>query len=119
MILNTLSVFRADKQYKLADWFEENIEECLTVIDCPPEVQSRLRTSNIMESINRQLKRRTNVISIFPSEASLLRIVTAKAMDLSDEWEGNSGKAYISPEKLQQVAEALKAASSQPKNPAA
>ncbi len=77
MIQNTLSIFRADKQYKLADWFEENIEECLTVIDCPPEVQRRLRTSNIMESINRQLKRRTNVISIFPSEASLLRIVTA------------------------------------------
>lgn len=36
-------------------------------------------------------------------------------MDFSDEWEGNSGKAYISPEKLQQVAEALKTASSQPK----
>lgn len=115
MISNVLSVFRADGQTKLADWLENNIEESLTVIDCPPEVQSRLRTSNIMECINRQLKRRTNVISIFPSEASLLRIVTAKAMDFSDEWEGNSGKAYISPEKLQQVAEALKTASSQPK----
>ena len=97
MIQNALSIFRADKQYKLADWFEENIEECHTVIDCPPEVQRRLRTSNIMESINKQLKRRTNVISIFPSEASLLRFVTAKAMDLSDEWEGISGKSYISP----------------------
>lgn len=66
MIQNALSVFRADKQYKPADWFEE----CLTIIDCPPEVQRHLRTSNIMESINRQLKRRTNIISIFPSEAS-------------------------------------------------
>ncbi|MBQ7022285.1 MAG: transposase [Akkermansia sp.] len=66
MIKNVLSTFREDKQYKLADWFEENIDECLTVIDCPPEVQRRPRTSNIMESINRQLKRRTNVISIFP-----------------------------------------------------
>ena len=35
MIQNTLSIFREDKQYKLADWFEENVEECLTVIDCP------------------------------------------------------------------------------------
>ena len=78
MISNVLSVFRADGQHKLADWLENNIEECLTVIDFPPEVQKRLRTSNIMESINRQLKRRINVISIFPSEASLLRIVTAK-----------------------------------------
>ena len=119
MIQNALSIFRADKQYKLADWVEENIEECLTVIDCPPEVQRRIRTSNIMKSINRQLKRRTNVISIFPSEASLLRIVTSKAMDLSDEWEGISGKSYISPENLQLAAEALQAASSQPQNPAA
>ncbi len=119
MIQNILSIFRADKQYKLADWFEENVEECLSVIDCPPEVQRWHRTSNIMQSINSQLKRRTNVITIFPSEASLLRIVTAKAMDLSDEWEGNSGKAYISPEKLQQTAEVLKVASSLPQNPAA
>ena len=72
-----------------------------------------------MESINRQIKRKTNVISIFPSEASLLRIVTAKAMDLSDEWEGINGKAYISPQNLQQAAEVLKAASSHPHNPAA
>ena len=96
MTSNVLSIFRADVQYKLADWLENNIEECLTIIDCPPEVQKRLRTSNIMESINRQLKRRTNVISIFPSEDSLLRIVTAKAMNLSVEWEGLNGKAYIS-----------------------
>ncbi len=89
MIQNILSIFRADKQYKLADWVEENIEECLTVIDCPPEVQRQLR------------------------------IVTAKAMDLSDEWEGISGKSYISPENLQLAAEALQAASSQPQNPAA
>ena len=119
MIQNTLSIFRADNQHKLADWFEENVDECLTVIDCPPEVQRRLRTSNIMECINRQLKRRTNVITIFPSEASLLRIVTAKAMDLSDEWEGMSSKADISPENLQLAAKALQAASSQPQNPAA
>ena len=63
-----------------------------------------------MENINRQLKRRTNVISVFPSEASLLRIVTAKAMDISDEWEGQGGRVYLSPEKIQQIAEAHSAA---------
>lgn len=70
MITNVLETFRADGQDKLANWLENNIEECLTVIDCPPEVQKRLR------------------------------IVAAKAMDLSDEWEGITGKASISPEKL-------------------
>ena len=83
-----LATFREGGQHKLSDWFEENIEECLTVIiDRPPNIQRRLRTSNIMECINRQLKRRTNVVSIFPSEASLLRLVTAKVMDHFDEWE--------------------------------
>ena len=109
---NVLATFREDGQDKLADWLEENIEECLTIIDCPPNVQRRLRTSNIMECINRQLKRRTNVVSIFPSEASLLRLVTAKAMDLSDEWEGSS-KTYITPEMLRQTAEVLTAAAPQ------
>lgn len=66
-----------------------------------------------MEALDRQLKRRTNVISIFPSEASLLRVVTSKAMELSDEWEGGCGKAYISPEKLRKMAEALGTAAPQ------
>ncbi|MGN0821532.1 MAG: IS256 family transposase [Akkermansia sp.] len=118
MLTNVLAAFRADGQDQLADWLTNNIEECLTIIDCPPEVQKRLRTSNVMESINSQLKRRTNVISIFPSKDSLLRIVTDKALDLSDEWEGINGKAYISPENLQLTAKVLKAASSQPKNSA-
>ncbi len=39
MIQNALSIFRAGNQHKLADWFEENVEECLTGIDCPPVVQ--------------------------------------------------------------------------------
>ena len=43
MIQNAaISIFRADNQLKLADWFEENVEECLTIIDCPPEAQRRL-----------------------------------------------------------------------------
>ena len=67
-----------------------------------------------MECVNSQLKRRTRLISVFPSEASLLRLMTARLMDLSDEWEGNSGRAYISPEKLAAIAEVLKSAAPQP-----
>lgn len=67
MIQNALAIFRADNQHKLADGIEENVEESLTVIVCPPEVPQRLKTSNVMKYINRQLKRRTNVISIVPA----------------------------------------------------
>ena len=109
-----VSLFREKKQDKLADWLEENIEQCLTIIDCPAEVQRYIRTSNIMECVNSQLKKRTRLIPVFPSEASLLRLMTARLIDLSDEWEGNCGRAYISPEKLKIIAEVLKAAAPQP-----
>ena len=59
-----VSLFREKKQDKLADWLEENIEQCLTIIDCPAEVQRYIRTSNIMECVNRQLKKRTRLIPI-------------------------------------------------------
>ncbi len=46
-----------------------------------------------MECLNRQHKLRTNVIFIFLTEASLLRMVTAKTMDCSNEWAGIGGKS--------------------------
>ena len=109
-----VSLFRGKKQDKLEDWLEENIGQCLTIFDCPAEVLRYIRTSNIMECVNSQLKKRTRLIPVFPSEASLLRLMTARLMDLSDEWEGNCGRAYISPEKLKIIAEVLKAAAPQP-----
>ena len=109
-----VSLFREKRQDKLADWLEENIKQCLTIIDCPAEVQRYIRTSNIMECVNSQLKNRTRLIPVFPSEASLLRLLTARLMDLSDEWEGNYGRAYISPEKLEIIAEVIKSAAPQP-----
>ncbi len=113
LALETEEIFRRDRQSKLADWIAANIEECLTFADYPIDVQRRLRTSNTMENINRQLKRRTNVISIFPSEASLMRIITAKLMDISDEWEGQTGRIYISPDKFRQINEVQQATTSQ------
>ena len=109
-----VSLFREKKQDSLVDWIEENIEQCLTIIDCPAEVQRCIRTSNMMECVNSQLKKRKRLIPVFPSEASLLRLMTARLIDLSDEWEGNCGRAYISPEKLAAIAEVLKSAAPQP-----
>ena len=41
----------------------------------------------MLERVNRELKRRTRVATLFPNEASLLRLVTAVLMELSEEWE--------------------------------
>jgi transposase-like protein len=55
--------------------------------------QKRLRTSNAMERVNQEIKRRTRVARLFPNEASILRLVTALLSEISDDWE--SGKIHL------------------------
>ena len=52
-----------------------------------------MRTSNAIERVNQELKRRTRVASLFPNEASLLRLISALLNEMSDEW--LTGKIYL------------------------
>lgn len=79
---------------KLANWMESNIPEGLTVFSFPAEHRRLLRTTNGLERLNREIKRRTRVVSIFPNDSACLRLVSAILMETSDEWEG--GKIYLS-----------------------
>ena len=81
------------KTPKLATWMEENLPEGFTVFDLPAAHRRRLRTSNPLERVNMELKRRTRVAGIFPNEASLLRLVSARLMEISEDWE--TGKIYL------------------------
>jgi putative transposase len=81
---------------KLSAWMEENLPQGLTVFALPLAHQKRLRTSNGLERVNQELKRRTRVARVFPNEASLLRLVSALLAETSDEWE--SGKIYLNME---------------------
>ena len=76
-----------DTAPRLAEWAETNIPQGLTIFSLPPEYRRRLRTTNGLERVNREIKRRTRVASLFPNEASLLRLVTAILAEISDEWE--------------------------------
>jgi putative transposase len=78
---------------KLAAWLEQNVPEGLTVFDFPAEHRRKLRTNNGQERLNRELKRRTRVASIFPNEDSLLRLATAVLMETDDEWQ--TEKRYL------------------------
>ena len=78
---------------KLAAWLEANVPESLSVFRLPAAHRKRLRTTNMLERLNREIKRRTRVATLFPNEASLLRLVTAIVMELSEEWE--TGKRYL------------------------
>ena len=78
---------------QLVCWMEENLPQGLSVFALPITHQKRLRTSNAMERVNQEIKRRTRVARLFPNEASLLRLVTALLVETSEEWE--SGKIYL------------------------
>lgn len=82
-----------DTAPKLAAWMEENIPEGLAVFAFPPAHRKRLRTTNGLERLNKEIKRRTRVATLFPNEASLLRLASAVLSEISDEWE--TGKIYL------------------------
>lgn len=70
----------------LSKWMETDIPEGLTVFEFPVEHRTKIRTTNVLERLNREIKRRTQVASIFPNENSCLRLVTAIVMETSEEW---------------------------------
>lgn len=78
---------------RLSRWMEENVSEGLTVMSFPAEHQKRLRTTNLSERVNRELKRRTRVVGVFPNAASLERLATAVLMEIDEDWQ--SGTRYL------------------------
>jgi putative transposase len=83
----------ADVASELADWMEAAIPEGLTVFDFPEAHRRRIRTSNMLERVSQELKRRTRVIRIFPNQSSCLRLVSAILMEISEDWE--TGRIYL------------------------
>ncbi len=86
----------ADSAPKLATWAEQNIPQGLAVFAEPPERRKRLRTTNMLERQNREIKRRTRVATLFPNEDSLLRLVSAVLIEISEDWE--TGTRYLNME---------------------
>ncbi len=74
-------------------WLEENIEEGLRVYQFPKEHWKKIRTSNGIERLNREIKRRTRVAVLFPNKASALRLVTGVIIEIHEEW--ITGKQYL------------------------
>ncbi len=72
---------------EFASWLEANVPDALTVFAFPAAHRKRLRTNNGLERLNKEIKRRTRVATLFPNEASLLRLVSAVLSEISDDWE--------------------------------
>jgi transposase-like protein len=78
---------------ELSQWMEENLPEGLTVFALPFEHRRKMCTTNMLERVHEEINRRTRVAGLFPNEASLLRLVSAILMELSEDWE--MGQIYL------------------------
>lgn len=78
---------------KLAAWAASAVPESFTVFALPAAHRRRLRTSNAIERVNRELLRRTRVATLFPNAESCLRLASAVAMEISEEWV--TGRIYL------------------------
>ena len=78
---------------KLAAWAEEHLTEGLTVFGLPAEHRVRMRTTNGLERLNKEIKRRTRDATLFPNTASYLRLVSAILAEKDEEW--MTAKIYL------------------------
>ena len=78
---------------KLAAWLEQNIPEGFAVMKYPSKIRRLLRTTNMLERLNKEIKRRTRVALVFPNEKSIERLVSALLMEVSQDWE--TDKIYV------------------------
>ena len=74
------------KYPKLCEWVEGNIEETFTFYRLPKEHHKHLKSTNMLERLNQELKRRTHVIRIFPNPESCLRLSRALAVEIHEGW---------------------------------
>ena len=88
----------AKKAPDFVRWLDENIEDGFTVYQLPKKLHKKLRTSNLLEALNKEVKRRTRVAGIFPHEESCLRLVTAVLQETHEDW--ICGRRYFDPKIL-------------------
>ncbi len=93
MVLKALVQVYATSAPRLSTWLETAIPEGLTVFQFPSSHQRMLRTTNSVERLNREIKRRTRVVGVFPNVAACLRLVSALLMETSEDWE--TGRTYL------------------------
>lgn len=79
---------------QLVVWAEEAIPEGFTVFSLPESHRRKLRTTNLVERLNEEIRRRTRVARLFPNEAACLRLVSAILMEISEDWQ-SAGKRYV------------------------
>ena len=95
-----------NKYPKLCDWVEANIEETLAFYRLPRQHPKHMKSTNMLERLDEEIKRRTRVIRIFPNEAGCLRLVRACAVETHENW--IEATRYLNMELLEERKKALR-----------
>lgn len=90
-----------DRWPKAADLVEAAEDDVLAYMSFPQEHWTRIYSTNPLERVNKEVKRRTNVVGIFPDEPSVIRLVGSVLMEISDEWQ--VGRRYFSQESMNKL----------------
>ena len=88
---------RAAGKGAVGDWLEENIAEALNVLAFPEHLRRCCASTNSLERLNQEIKRRTNVARIYPNRESLLRVVASRCEHISEKW---AGRCYLPAQEL-------------------
>jgi transposase-like protein len=88
---------------KAAQLVAEAEEDILAYMAFPPEHWTRIYSTNPLERLNKEVKRRTNVVGVFPDEAAAVRLIGALLLEQADEWEVD--RRYFSQESMRRLAE--------------
>jgi len=78
---------------EFTQWLEDNIFDGLTCFAFPQKHRKRIRTTNGIERVNREIKRRSRVAVLFPNDESALRLVTGVLIEIHEEW--ITGRQYL------------------------
>jgi len=89
-----------DRYRKLCHWVEENIEETFNFYFLPRAHDKHMKSTNMLERLNEEIRRRTAIVRVFPNEASCLRLVRALAAEIDEEW--LEGARYLNMELLRE-----------------
>ena len=89
------------KHAKLCAWVEENIEQTWTFYRQPREHHKHIKSTNLLERLNQEIKRRTHVVRIFPNHQSCLRLIRALASEQHEEW--LDGPVYLDMQPLRDL----------------